>query len=109
MGRYVDLDVPDDTIGIAALREIRARGPARHQLGVVLAHDDVIPLQDQRPPVVRGDRPVGRMTANAWSPRLERNIGLCLVSSAVAPGEAVTVTLEDGTRVSGEVCGLPFL
>ena len=36
MGKYVDLHVPDDTIGIDALRRIADEGPKRHQLGVVL-------------------------------------------------------------------------
>ena len=36
LGRFVDLEVPDDVVGIAALRRIAAEGPARHQLGVVL-------------------------------------------------------------------------
>jgi aminomethyltransferase len=33
----VDLEVPDEVVGIAALRRIHAQGPARHQLGIVLA------------------------------------------------------------------------
>lgn len=36
MERYVDLDVPDDTVGIQTLRRIKAEGPNRHQLGVIL-------------------------------------------------------------------------
>lgn len=36
MGAYVDLAVPDDVVGIKALRRIHAEGPKRHQLGVIL-------------------------------------------------------------------------
>ena len=35
MSKYVDLHVPDDTVGIQALRKIAAEGPKRHQLGVI--------------------------------------------------------------------------
>lgn len=39
MGRYIDLDVADDTVGLAALRKIKSEGPKRHQLGIVLEGD----------------------------------------------------------------------
>ena len=42
MGQYVNLDVPDDTIGIAALRRIAAEGPRRHTLGLVLDAGDPV-------------------------------------------------------------------
>ena len=109
MGRYVDLAAPDEAIGIHALREIHARGPARQQLGIALEGAAPLPLQDRRPELYRGGEPVGRMTANAWSPRLGANIGLCLVRADLAPGESVTLTLEDGTRTGGEMRALPFL
>ena len=109
MARYVDPGAPDDTIGIAALREIHARGPARHQLGIALEGAAPIPLQDWRPDLFAGGARIGRMTANAWSPRLGHNIGLCLVASEAVPGDAVTLTLADGTGVAGELRALPFL
>ncbi|MEM6578652.1 MAG: glycine cleavage system protein T, partial [Pseudomonadota bacterium] len=34
LGRYVDLSLGDDVIGMRALRQIAADGPARHQLGL---------------------------------------------------------------------------
>ena len=42
MGRYIDLDVPDDVTGIAALHRIKAEGPKRHQLGVMLEGDQPV-------------------------------------------------------------------
>ena len=36
LGRYVDLDAPDEVLSIAALREIHASGVTRHQVGVNL-------------------------------------------------------------------------
>ncbi len=109
LGRYVDLDAPDDTIGIRALRAINDRGAKRHQLGVVLDHGAKIPLHDLHAQVFRGAAPVGKMTTNTWSPRLERNIGICLVWSGVVPGDTVTVELPEGKRIEGEMRELPFL
>lgn len=39
---------------------------------------------------MRGDRPVGRVTAVAWIPRLETFIGLGLVRREVQIGDEVT-------------------
>jgi aminomethyltransferase len=38
-GRYVDLQVEDDGVGIGALRHIAAEGPRRRQMGVILDGD----------------------------------------------------------------------
>lgn len=102
-------DPAGDTIGIAALRRIRAAGPRRHQLGIALDHPEPLAQQDRRRAVFSGATMAGRMTANAWPPRLGRNIGLTLVSTAAGPGDRVTVALDDGRRVAGELPDLPFL
>jgi len=109
LGRFIDLDDPADTIGIRALRAIDDRGAKRHQLGVMLDHDGKIGLHDLHSKVFKGDTPVGKMTTNTWSPRLERNIGICLVWSGLVPGDPVTVELPEGKRIDGEMCELPFL
>jgi glycine cleavage system aminomethyltransferase T len=49
------------------------------------------------------------MTVNAWSPRMERNIGMCLVSNALVAGDRVSVEMPDGRHVAGTMCELPFL
>ena len=36
LGKYVDLHLPDEVVGIKALRELHAAGIKRHQLGVKL-------------------------------------------------------------------------
>jgi len=106
LGRFVDLDVPDDVIGIQALRRIKAEGPKRHQLGIV--------LDDQRRPgherwfdvTANGDR-VGDMTTGAWSYKLERNIGFGLLSTDCQIGDEVVVHLTHGP-VTGHLTDIPF-
>ncbi|MEL6792411.1 MAG: glycine cleavage T C-terminal barrel domain-containing protein [Pseudomonadota bacterium] len=106
MGRFVDLDA--DFIGAEALRRIKAEGAKRKQVGLLL--DD----GEARPGIVKwagarnGNRTVGHMTTNAWSPRLGRNIGIGLVARDVEVGEKLQITI-GGEIVEAEVCKLPFL
>lgn len=108
LGRFVDLDVPDDVIGIAALRRIAASGPARHQLGVVLDGEAALPPTVLWADILTDGRKVGDMTNCVWSWRLGRNIGFALVSVAAQPGDPVEV-VRDGARIAGRLVELPFL
>jgi glycine cleavage system aminomethyltransferase T len=108
MGKYIDLDAPDDSIGIRDLRAIHDHGPQRHQLGVIFDNDDKMPLHDLHSQVFRDATPAGVMTTNTWSPRLSKNIGICLVWTGVVAGDTVTVELPTGKRLDGTACELPF-
>jgi glycine cleavage system aminomethyltransferase T len=109
LGRYVDLNAPDDTIGIKALRRLQERGPQRHQMGVVLDCDDRLEADGRRARVFKGATMAGQMTARAWSPRLGLNIGLCLVWTGVGPGDTARVVMLNGRELPGEIRDLPFL
>jgi aminomethyltransferase len=108
LGKYVDLDVPDDVVGIAALRRIRAEGVRRHQLGLILEGDAPLPFGYRYLDVVHQGSVIGRMTNGVWSPRMKANIGFCLVDSAVAAGETVTIQRPSGP-VGARLVELPFL
>ncbi|MEM9349217.1 MAG: glycine cleavage T C-terminal barrel domain-containing protein [Pseudomonadota bacterium] len=107
LGRFVDLDLPDDVIGIKALRQIKADGVKRHQLGIILEGGPEDEDQSIRFPIERDGRAIGNMTHKAWSYRLERMIGYALVSVDVGVGDAVQV-LRGGTRVEAQLVNLPF-
>ena len=107
LARYVDLDVPDDTVGIAALRRIAAEGPRRHQLGLVLEGERPEPLGFSWEPIDRDGARVGDMTNCIWSPRMQANIGYALISVGCAPGDTVTVTRPSGP-VRARLVELPF-
>ena len=109
LGRFVDVDVPDDVIGIAALRRFKADGSDRHQLGVVL-DDDGTPTQPGFSwQEIRYDgRRIGDMTCCVWSPRMAKNIGYGLVASDIAAGTTVEV-IRAGRPVAATLTGLPFL
>ena len=108
MGKYVDLQVPDDTIGITALRRISSEGPQRHQLGVILEGEAPSDPVLKWITILRDGAKVGDLTNCVWSMRLGKNIGFALVSTSALPGESVTVMQAAGP-VQGTLCDLPFL
>lgn len=109
LGKYVDLQVSDDVIGIAALRRIAAEGPRRRQMGVMLEGNIAAGPRFVWYPMTRVDgTPIGSLNNCVWSWRLQRNIGFALVASDCAVGDAVTVAL-DGTHVAGQLVELPFI
>jgi glycine cleavage system aminomethyltransferase T len=105
--KFVDLDVPDDTIGIQALRRIKAEGVRRHQLGIVLDGDKPAPLGVRREDVMLENRRIGMLTNCVWSYRMKANIGFVLIDAAVREGEPVTVKRGDCV-VDGRLVPLPF-
>ena len=109
MGRFVDLDCPDDTIGIKALRRIKAEGPKRHQLGVIFENDEEVGYFDRKGGVRVGGLDVGLLTATTFSPRMESNIGLCLIDRSIAPDTEIDVILPDGRVCRGRTHKLPFI
>jgi len=108
MDRYVDLDVPDDVVGIQALREIARQGPTRHQLGALLDIDDQLNVGDRQAQVYRNGEAVGNLTASSWSPRLGKNIGLCLINRSCQVDDRVTVRIQDGPEFEAALVNLPF-
>jgi glycine cleavage system aminomethyltransferase T len=108
LGKYVDLHVPDDVVGIRALRRIAADGPRRHQLGLILDGSVDGPLKFSWEPIISGDKKVGDMTNCIWSPRMKKYIGYGLVSVSISPGDEVAVKRESGL-VMAQVVELPFL
>jgi glycine cleavage system aminomethyltransferase T len=108
LGRYVDLHVEDDVVGIGALRRIAAEGPRRRQMGVILDGGIAAGPRSHWYPMARHGTPIGSLNNCVWSYRLGRNIGFALVASDCAAGDAVTVAF-DGAPVAGQLAELPFI
>lgn len=108
LGKYVDLDVADDVVGIQALRQIKAEGIKRHQLGLVLEGDKPAPLGFRLEDISFNGSPVGKMTNCVWSPRMKANIGYALISSSVRACETVTINRASGPA-RAKLVELPFL
>jgi glycine cleavage system aminomethyltransferase T len=108
LGKYVDLEVPDDVVGIEALRRIHANGPRRHQLGVVLEGDQPTALGFHWHAILQDGLRVGSLTNCVWSYRLKKNIGFALISSRCRAGAQIDI-LKEGRTLRGMLTELPFL
>ena len=56
-----------------------------------------------------GGREVGRVHELAWSPRLQRNIGLGMLATEIKDGDPNLGVSIDGRRRSLETARLPFI
>jgi glycine cleavage system aminomethyltransferase T len=110
--RYVELDQAADFIGKDALADIAdAELLDRKLVGIEM---DGAPMTDEGAlsdfwPLVKGEARLGRITAGAWSPRLERNIGYGWVPIRWAEvGSELEAETQRG-RVPVTVASLPFV
>jgi glycine cleavage system aminomethyltransferase T len=111
--KFVELEQEQDFMGKAALMRLAEAGVDRKLVGVDIGGD---PMSDEgslndfwpvRAPA--GRLPIGRITAGAWSPRLERNVGFAWVpSSHMAVRTALEIDAPQGTRPA-TVAALPFV
>jgi aminomethyltransferase len=110
--KFVELGQGRDFIGAAALTQLAELGVDRKLVGVVIGG---APMTDEgalndfwRMRASEGEV-IGRVTAAAWSPRLERNVGFAWVpSSHMAEGTELEIDAPQGTRPA-TVVALPFV
>jgi glycine cleavage system aminomethyltransferase T len=109
--KYVELDQPHEFIGRAELARIAEVGVDRKLVGIEIGGapmTDEGALNDFWPVRARGGDRIGRVSAGAWSPRLEKNVGFAWVpSSHEAVGTELDVDSSAGTR-QATVRELPF-
>ncbi len=108
MGKYIDLHVPDDTIGIQALRRIAAEGPKRHSLGIILDAGDPVTPGFTWDPIFKDGAKVGDLTNCVFSIRVQKNLGFALISTACKVGDRVQA-LVAGRMEPGTLVEMPFL
>lgn len=109
LGRFVNLDVPDDVIGIQALRRINEEGPARRMVGIRLEGDEPDPFGFHWENIMIGDEKIGSLTNSVFSPRLRKNIGYGLVRADTKLGEQVQIVRSRTHTVNGMVVEMPFI
>jgi len=94
--RLVNLDADIDFIGREALQKISNEGVRRQQVGLEISAEPLSGPNTTSWPVLTDSREVGKVTSAVYSPRLEKNIALAMVSvEAAAPGTQVEVQLPD--------------
>ena len=108
MGKYVDLHVPDDTVGIQALRRISAEGPKRHSLGIILDAGEPVSPGFSWNPIYKDGVKVGDLTNCVFSIRVQKNLGFALISRNCVVGDRVQAMV-GGVMQSGVLTELPFV
>ena len=99
--RLVNLDMEADFIGKAALRRIRDEGPARKQIGLIIEGEPFKGPNTTFWAINKDGETIGKVTSAVYSPRLERNIALAMVSAAHANlGTQVEVVTNRGPALA---------
>ena len=97
LDRLVNLDIEAEFIGKAALRRIKAEGPSRRQVGLVIEGEPLKGPNTTFWPVTLNGETVGKVTSAIHSPRLEQNIALAMLSASAAQlGTEVQVETRSG-------------
>ena len=80
MGRLVDLDMEADFVSKAALTMIKEQGVSQQLVGLEIDGDPFVGSNDFFWPVLKDGEQVGTVTSAIYSPRLEKNIALAMIS-----------------------------
>ena len=108
MDRLVDCDGSFDFIGKKSLQKIKKEGVKRNFVGLEISGEPLIGSNDQRWSVLRNRENVGYITSAVYSPRLEKNIALAMVSSSAAV-LGTSLQVDDGEKIrKSSVVPKPF-
>ena len=108
MGRLVDLDMEADFISKAALTLIKERGVSQQLVGLEIDGDPFVGSNDFFWPILKEGVKVGTVTSAIYSPRLQKNIALAMISiDHTALGRVLQVDKLSETRAC-TVVPIPF-
>ncbi len=106
--RLVNLDMDADFIGKAALRRIKDQGPSRKQIGLIIDCDPLKGPNTRFWAITHNGQEIGKVTSAVYSPRLEQNIALAMVSIEHAEiGTTVDVAV-NGQPATATIVEFPF-
>lgn len=96
----------DYFVGGRTLDILEKQPMTRVLVGFCCAAGSEVPLESHL--ITEGDKMTGRVTSCAWSPNLNKTIGLAYVTpDSAAPGSRINIAATRGS-VSAEVVSLPF-
>lgn len=109
LGRFCKGNAADSCIGADVLKFEQENGPKQQIRGLKISGDPIPSSPTPWAIVVGGER-VGQVTSSAWSPDLQMNIALGMVSAAHWDvGSEVTVRTDSYGERTAILCGLPFI
>ena len=108
MERLINPDMEAEFIGKDALLKIRKNGVSRRQVGLRI---ECAPLKESNTTfwkIRKNGKTVGKVTSAVYSPRLEQNIALAIVSAELSEiGNVVDVSMRSGTA-QASIVETPF-
>ena len=108
MDRLVNLDMETDFIGKAALKKIKENGVSQRLVGLEIEGAPFVGSNDFFWPLLKDGSKVGTVTSAIYSPRLEKNIALGLVSAGHTDIGTELIVDKLGETRSGLVVPIPF-
>ena len=109
LDRLVSLDAPHDFIGKAALQQIKLQGISRKQIGLNIDGERLSGPNTRFWPLQAAGTEVGKVTSAVFSPRLNQNIAMAMVTVGVAEiGTVLTVKTSTDIRTA-TVVEKPFI
>ena len=97
MDNFINLDQPHDFIGKPALQAIKAAGVSRRFIGLLIDGAPFKGGNEHRWDVTLNGAYAGFASACAYSPRVQSNIGVGMVSTeAIAASDGVAIVTDDG-------------
>lgn len=108
MGRLVDLDMEADFVSKAALTMIKEQGVSQQLVGLEIDGDPFVGSNDFFWPVLKEGVKVGTVTSAIYSPRLEKNIALAMISIDHAELDTVLQVDKLSEKRACTVVPMPF-
>jgi len=106
--RLINLNTENNFIGKKALLDIQEKGVQRIQVGLILNCDRLEGPNTSFWPVTKGNTHIGKVTSAVYSPRLDQNIALAMVSIGHSKvGTELTVEI-NSKFVDAKVVEKPF-
>ena len=106
--RLINLNTENNFIGKKALVDIQEKGVQRIQVGLILNCDRLEGPNTSFWPVTKGNTHIGKVTSAVYSPRLDQNIALAMVSIGHSKvGTELTVEI-NSKFVDAKVVEKPF-
>jgi glycine cleavage system aminomethyltransferase T len=107
LDKFINLEQEHDFIGKEALIEIKETGLKQKLCGLEFFEQSVS-SNENRWPVLKGDKQFGTVRSACYSPRLKKNLAFAMLSIQCSePGTQVSVQTPE-ILVEAKVCDLPF-
>jgi aminomethyltransferase len=108
LDRLVNLDMEASFIGKTALREIKEQGVSRKQVGLIIEGAPLTGPNTTFWPVSKDGTAIGKVTSAVYSPRLEQNIALAMVSADEAVLGAMVEVTDGAVPARATIVEIPF-